>query len=60
MKHLTSLLAGMGALFLFFHVHMLWVLLLSGLSYLVLLLGRRSSSRGLLISALVLLFLLIG
>lgn len=59
-KHVTSLLAGIYALFLFFHVHVLWVLLLSGLSYLVLLLSRGSSSRGLLLSAVVLLFLLTG
>ncbi|XP_003978495.1 protein-serine O-palmitoleoyltransferase porcupine-like isoform X1 [Takifugu rubripes] len=59
-KHVASLLAGMYALFLFFDVHMLWVLLLSLLCYLVLLLSPRSSSRGLLLSAVVLLYLLIG
>lgn len=60
MKHVTSLLAGAYALFLFFNVHMLWVLLLAVLCYLVLLLSRRSSSRGLLLSTAVLLYLLIG
>uniref|UniRef100_A0A3Q3WWZ4 Porcupine O-acyltransferase like n=1 Tax=Mola mola TaxID=94237 RepID=A0A3Q3WWZ4_MOLML len=42
---LASLLLGMYGLFLFFEVHMLWVLLLSALCYLVLLLSRHSSSR---------------
>lgn len=60
MKHVTSLLAGMYALFLFFDVHVLWVLLLSLLCYLVLRLSPRSGSRGLLLSAVVLLYLLIG
>lgn len=60
MKHVASLLAGIYALFLFFHVHVWWVLLLGGLCYLVLLLSRACSCRGLLLSALVLLFLLIG
>uniref|UniRef100_H3CGX2 Porcupine O-acyltransferase n=1 Tax=Tetraodon nigroviridis TaxID=99883 RepID=H3CGX2_TETNG len=59
-KHVASLLAGIYALFLFFHVHVWWVLLLGGLCYLVLLLSRACSCRGLLLSALVLLFLLIG
>lgn len=59
-KHVASLLAGVYALFLFFGVHVLWVLLLSLLCYLVLLLGPRSASRGLLLSAVVLLYLLIG
>lgn len=59
-KHVASLLAGVYALYLFFHVSLLWLLLLTGLCYLLLLLSRPSSSRGLLLSAVVLLFLLIG
>lgn len=59
-KHVASLLLGMYGLFLFFEVHMLWVLLLSALCYLVLLLSRHSSSRGLFLSAVILAYLLIG
>lgn len=59
-KHVASLLTGTYALFLFFGVHMLWVLLLSLLCYLVLLLSRSSSSRGVLLSAVVLVYLLVG
>lgn len=59
-KHVVSVLAGMYSLFLFFELHMLWVLLLSALCYLVLLLGRHSSSRGLFLSVFILIFLLTG
>uniref|UniRef100_A0A8C4FA48 Protein-serine O-palmitoleoyltransferase porcupine n=1 Tax=Dicentrarchus labrax TaxID=13489 RepID=A0A8C4FA48_DICLA len=59
-KHVTSVLAGMYGLFLFFELHMLWVLLLSALCYLVLLLSRHSSSRGLFLSVVILIYLLIG
>ncbi|XP_074538536.1 protein-serine O-palmitoleoyltransferase porcupine-like [Halichoeres trimaculatus] len=60
LKHTASALTGMYALFLFFELHMLWVLLLSALCYLVLLLSRRSSSRGVFLSVMILIFLLIG
>ncbi|XP_049920632.1 protein-serine O-palmitoleoyltransferase porcupine-like isoform X3 [Epinephelus moara] len=59
-KHVVSVLAGMYGLFLFFELHMLWVLLLSVLCYLVLLLSRHSSSRGLFLSIVILIYLLIG
>ncbi|XP_041654360.1 protein-serine O-palmitoleoyltransferase porcupine-like isoform X2 [Cheilinus undulatus] len=59
-KHLTSALFGMCALFLFFEMHMLWVLLLSALCYLILLLSRDSSGRGIFLSVVILVFLLIG
>jgi len=59
-KHAVSAVTGAYALFLFFELHMLWVLALSALCYLVLLLGRRSSSRGLFLSAVVLVYLLVG
>lgn len=59
-KHVVSVLAGMYGLFLFFELHMLWVLLLSALCYLVLLLSRHSSSRGLFLSVVILIYLLIG
>ncbi|XP_040009393.1 protein-serine O-palmitoleoyltransferase porcupine-like isoform X2 [Xiphias gladius] len=60
MKHVVSVLAGMYSLFLFFELHMLWVLLLSALCYIVLLLSRHSSTRGLFLSAVILIYLLIG
>ncbi|XP_071331294.1 protein-serine O-palmitoleoyltransferase porcupine-like isoform X2 [Trachinotus anak] len=50
----------MYGLFLFFEWHMLWVLLFSALCYLVLLLGRDSSTRGLFLSAVILVYLLVG
>ncbi|XP_058500215.1 protein-serine O-palmitoleoyltransferase porcupine-like [Solea solea] len=60
LKHVVSVLVGMYGLFLFFELHMLWVLLLSALCYLVLLLTRHSSSRGLFLSLVILIYLLIG
>uniref|UniRef100_A0A4W6CUZ8 Porcupine O-acyltransferase like n=1 Tax=Lates calcarifer TaxID=8187 RepID=A0A4W6CUZ8_LATCA len=59
-KHVVSALAGMYSLFLFFEWHMLWVLLLSVLCYLILVLSRDSSTRGLFLSAVILIYLLIG
>uniref|UniRef100_A0A3Q3LVA1 Protein-serine O-palmitoleoyltransferase porcupine-like n=1 Tax=Mastacembelus armatus TaxID=205130 RepID=A0A3Q3LVA1_9TELE len=59
-KHAVSVLTGMYSLFLFFELHMLWVLLLSVLCYLVLVLSRHSSSRGLFLSVIILIYLLIG
>uniref|UniRef100_A0A3Q1G6B7 Porcupine O-acyltransferase like n=1 Tax=Acanthochromis polyacanthus TaxID=80966 RepID=A0A3Q1G6B7_9TELE len=59
-KHVVSVLAGMYGLYLFFELHMLWVLLLSALCYLVLLLSRHSSSRGIFLSAVILIYLLMG
>lgn len=59
-KHAVSVLTGMYGLFLFFELHMLWVLLLSVLCYLILLLTRRSSSRGVFLSAIILIYLLVG
>uniref|UniRef100_A0A3Q3KDZ3 Porcupine O-acyltransferase like n=1 Tax=Monopterus albus TaxID=43700 RepID=A0A3Q3KDZ3_MONAL len=59
-KHAVSVLSGMYGLFLFFELHMLWVLLLSMLCYLVLLLSRHSSSRGLFLSLIILIYHLIG
>ena len=59
-KHAVSVLSGIYGLFLFFELHVLWVLLLSVLCYLVLLLSRHSSSRGLFLSAVILVYLLIG
>ncbi|XP_072770940.1 protein-serine O-palmitoleoyltransferase porcupine-like isoform X1 [Nerophis lumbriciformis] len=59
-NHLVSMLAGMYSLFLFFDLHMLWVMLLSVLCYLSLLLGPRCSSRGLFLSCAILIYLLVG
>ncbi|XP_068995399.1 protein-serine O-palmitoleoyltransferase porcupine-like isoform X4 [Embiotoca jacksoni] len=59
-KHLVSMVTGVYGLFLFFEHHVLWVLLLAVLCYIVLLLSRRSGCRGLFLSALILLFLLVG
>uniref|UniRef100_A0A3B4ZNQ1 Protein-cysteine N-palmitoyltransferase porcupine-like n=1 Tax=Stegastes partitus TaxID=144197 RepID=A0A3B4ZNQ1_9TELE len=50
-KHVVSALAGMYGLFLFFELHVLWMLLLSALCYFILLLCRHSSSRGIFLSA---------
>ena len=60
MKHVVSVLAGAYGLFLFFQLHMLWVLLLSVLCYLVLLLSQHSSSRGVFLSVFILIYLLVG
>ncbi|XP_076596665.1 protein-serine O-palmitoleoyltransferase porcupine-like [Chaetodon auriga] len=59
-KHVASVFAGMYGLFLFFELHMLWVLSLGALCYLVLLLSRHSSSRGIFLSVVILIYLLIG
>ncbi|XP_077367976.1 protein-serine O-palmitoleoyltransferase porcupine-like [Festucalex cinctus] len=59
-NHVVSMCAGMYSLFLFFHLHMLWVMLLSLLCYLILLLGRHSSNKGLFLSTAILIYLLIG
>ncbi|XP_068454478.1 protein-serine O-palmitoleoyltransferase porcupine-like [Clinocottus analis] len=59
-KHVVSALSGIYGLFLFFELHMLWVLLLSALCYLVLLLSQHSSSRGLFLSVVILIYLLVG
>uniref|UniRef100_G3PH50 Porcupine O-acyltransferase like n=1 Tax=Gasterosteus aculeatus aculeatus TaxID=481459 RepID=G3PH50_GASAC len=60
LKHSVSALSGIYCLFLFFELHMLWVLLLCALCYLVLLLSQHSSSRGLFLSVVILLYLLVG
>ncbi|MEQ2229830.1 hypothetical protein ILYODFUR_022886 [Ilyodon furcidens] len=59
-KHVMSMLTGMYGLFLFLELHMLWVLLLSIICYLSLVLCRHSSNKGLFLSAVILVYLLIG
>ncbi|KAM3871810.1 protein-serine O-palmitoleoyltransferase porcupine-like [Diretmus argenteus] len=59
-KHMVSVLAGIYGLFLFFELHMLWVLLLGAFCYLVLLLSHHSSNKGLFLSGVILIYLLMG
>uniref|UniRef100_A0A3B3TR51 Porcupine O-acyltransferase like n=1 Tax=Poecilia latipinna TaxID=48699 RepID=A0A3B3TR51_9TELE len=59
-KHVASTLIGMYGLFLFLELHMVWVLLLSIICYLSLLLCRHSSNKGLFLSVVILVYLLIG
>lgn len=59
-KHLVSMVTGLLGLYLFFDVELLWILMLCGLCYLLLLLNPRSTNRGLLLSTVLLLYLLSG
>ncbi|XP_032420739.1 protein-serine O-palmitoleoyltransferase porcupine-like [Xiphophorus hellerii] len=59
-KHVASTLIGMYGLFLFLELHMVWVLLLSIICYLGLLLCRHSSNKGLFLSGIILVYILIG
>ncbi|XP_062854474.1 protein-serine O-palmitoleoyltransferase porcupine [Trichomycterus rosablanca] len=59
-KHLSTVASGFYILYLFFELHMVWVVLLSLLCYLILFLCRHSSSRGPFLSITVLIYLLLG
>ncbi|XP_055746969.1 protein-serine O-palmitoleoyltransferase porcupine-like [Salvelinus fontinalis] len=59
-KHLGSVAAGRYALYLFFEQSMVWVLLLRLLCYSALFLNRYFSSRGIFLSATILIYLLMG
>ncbi|KAJ0036972.1 hypothetical protein NQD34_005649 [Periophthalmus magnuspinnatus] len=59
-KHLTTVAAGFYTLYLFFELHMIWVVLLSLLCYLFLFLCRHSTMRGSFLSITVLIYLLLG
>uniref|UniRef100_A0A4W5MZ60 Porcupine O-acyltransferase like n=1 Tax=Hucho hucho TaxID=62062 RepID=A0A4W5MZ60_9TELE len=59
-KHLGSVAAGLYALYLFFEQSMVWVLLLSLLCYSALFLKTHFSSRGIFLSATILIYLLMG
>uniref|UniRef100_A0A8C5FPS3 Uncharacterized protein n=1 Tax=Gadus morhua TaxID=8049 RepID=A0A8C5FPS3_GADMO len=59
-KHVVSMATGSYGLYLFFEVHMLWVLLLGAVCYLVLRLCARSSRRGPFLSGAILVYLLMG
>ncbi|XP_039630103.1 protein-serine O-palmitoleoyltransferase porcupine-like isoform X2 [Polypterus senegalus] len=60
LKHLTTICAGFYSLYLFFQLHMVWVVLLSLLCYLILFLCRHSSNRGTFLSITILIYLLMG
>nr|XP_061802440.1 protein-serine O-palmitoleoyltransferase porcupine-like isoform X2 [Nerophis lumbriciformis] len=59
-KHLSTVAGGFYVLYLFFELHMIWVVLLSLLCYLFLFLCRHSSMRGTFLSITVLIYLLLG
>uniref|UniRef100_A0A3P8WWX1 Porcupine O-acyltransferase n=1 Tax=Cynoglossus semilaevis TaxID=244447 RepID=A0A3P8WWX1_CYNSE len=59
-KHLGTVAGGFYALYLFFELHMIWVVLLSLLCYLFLFLCRHSTMRGTFLSITVLIYLLLG
>uniref|UniRef100_A0A8C2G343 Porcupine O-acyltransferase n=1 Tax=Cyprinus carpio TaxID=7962 RepID=A0A8C2G343_CYPCA len=60
LKHLSTVAGGFYTLYLFFELHMVWVVLLSLLCYLILFLCRHSSSRGPFLSITILIYLLLG
>ncbi|TRY92979.1 hypothetical protein DNTS_023093, partial [Danionella cerebrum] len=53
-KHLCSLAGGLYVLYVFFEMHLMWVIILSLLCYLVLLLSISSSNRGVYLSVVIL------
>lgn len=59
-KHLVTVAGGFYTLYLFFELHMIWVVLLSLLCYLFLFLCRHSTIRGTFLSITVLIYLLLG
>uniref|UniRef100_A0A3P9N391 Porcupine O-acyltransferase n=1 Tax=Poecilia reticulata TaxID=8081 RepID=A0A3P9N391_POERE len=59
-KHLCTVAGGFYMLYLFFELHMIWVVLLSLLCYLFLFLCRHSTIRGTFLSITVLIYLLLG
>uniref|UniRef100_A0A672M6A8 Protein-serine O-palmitoleoyltransferase porcupine-like n=1 Tax=Sinocyclocheilus grahami TaxID=75366 RepID=A0A672M6A8_SINGR len=59
LKHLSTVAGGFYTLYLFFELHMVWVVLLSLLCYLVLFLCRHSSSRVPFLSITILIYLLL-
>ncbi|KAL0186019.1 hypothetical protein M9458_017689, partial [Cirrhinus mrigala] len=59
-KHLSSLAGGLYVLYVFFELHMMWVIILCLLCYLILLLSINSSSRGVFLSVVILIYMLMG
>ncbi|XP_077369487.1 protein-serine O-palmitoleoyltransferase porcupine-like [Festucalex cinctus] len=60
LKHLATVVGGFYVLYLFFELHMIWVVLLSLLCYLFLFLCRHSTMRGTFLSITVLIYLMLG
>ncbi|XP_015196837.1 protein-serine O-palmitoleoyltransferase porcupine isoform X1 [Lepisosteus oculatus] len=60
LKHLSTVAGGFYSLYLFFELHMVWVVLLSLLCYLILFLCRHSGNRGSFLSVTILIYLLMG
>ncbi|XP_061702414.1 protein-serine O-palmitoleoyltransferase porcupine-like isoform X3 [Syngnathoides biaculeatus] len=60
LKHLATVAGGFYVLYLFFELHMIWVVLLSLLCYLFLFLCRHSTMRGTFLSITVFIYLLLG
>ncbi|XP_072537945.1 porcupine O-acyltransferase like [Salminus brasiliensis] len=60
MKHLSSVVGGFYVLYVFFELHMVWVIILSLLCFLILFLCRKSSSRGVFLSLAILIYMLMG
>ncbi|XP_051914089.1 protein-serine O-palmitoleoyltransferase porcupine-like [Hippocampus zosterae] len=60
LKHLSTVAGGFYILYLFFELHMIWVVLLSLLCYLFLFLCRHSTMRGTFLSITVLIYLMLG
>ncbi|GAA6106163.1 protein-serine O-palmitoleoyltransferase porcupine [Tachysurus ichikawai] len=60
LKHLSTIACGFYTLYMFFGLHMVWVVLLSLLCYLILFLCRHSSTCGPFLSITVLIYLLLG
>ncbi|KAL1020996.1 hypothetical protein UPYG_G00007400 [Umbra pygmaea] len=59
-KHLSTVAGGFYTLYLFFELHMVWVVLLSLLCYLILFLCRHSSNRATFLSITIIIYLLMG
>ncbi|KAI4896673.1 hypothetical protein NFI96_015516, partial [Prochilodus magdalenae] len=59
-KQLSSLAGGLYVLYVFFELHMVWVIILGLLCFLILFLCRKSSSRGVFLSLAILIYMLMG
>ncbi|XP_076859760.1 porcupine O-acyltransferase like [Brachyhypopomus gauderio] len=59
-KHLCSLAGGLYGLYVFFGLHMVWVIALTLVSFLILFLCKRSNSRGVFLSLGILVYMLMG
>lgn len=59
-KHVSLLAGGLYVLYVFFELHMMWVIILSLLCYLILLLSITSRSKGVFLSLVILIYMLMG